>query len=132
MTPAREDLIQRTVEAVAGSKHAIIHMYNGTSPLFRDVVFKNSKEKTVALATQHTEIVRKLTDEATKTHGTQFRFEYSPETFSQTEPEFALEVCEAVKKAWGRAGPEHLEKIIFNLPATVEVGPPNHFADLVR
>ncbi|KZV62623.1 2-isopropylmalate synthase [Peniophora sp. CONT] len=132
LTPAREDLIKRTVDAVAGCKHAIIHMYNATSPLFRSVVFQNSKEKTVALAIQHTEVVRKYTDEVTKTHGTQFRFEYSPETFSQTEPEFALEVCEAVKKTWGRAGTEHLEKIIFNLPATVEVAPPNHFADLVE
>lgn len=132
MTPAREDLIKRTVESVAGCKKAIIHMYNAISPLFRSVVFKNSQAETVALAVKHTEVVRKLTDECTAKYGTQFRFEYSPETFSQTEPDFALEVCEAVKKTWGRAGPGFHDRIIFNLPATVEVAPPNHFADQVR
>lgn len=106
-------------------------MYNATSPLFRSVVFKNSQEETLALAIKHTEIVRKLTDECTAKYGTEFRFEYSPETFSQTEPEFAVQVCEAVKKAWGRAGPDFNDRIIFNLPATVEVAPPNHFADQV-
>ncbi|KAI0028519.1 2-isopropylmalate synthase [Vararia minispora EC-137] len=132
LTPAREDLIKRTVDSVAGCKHAIIHMYNAVSPLFRSVVFKNSKEETLALAVEHTQILRQLTDECTAKYGTQFRYEYSPETFSQTEPEFAVKVCEAVKKAWGRAGPAHLDKIIFNLPATVETAPPNHFADLVE
>ncbi|TBU35550.1 2-isopropylmalate synthase [Dichomitus squalens] len=132
LTPAREDLIKRTVDAVAGSKRAIIHMYNATSCLFRTVVFRNSKEETLALAVKHTEIIRKLTEECTAKYGTQFRYEYSPETFSQTEPEFALEVCEAVKKAWGKAGTAYDERIIFNLPATVEIGPPNHYADLVE
>ena len=130
MTPAREDLIKRTVDAVAGCKRAIIHMYNATSCLFRTVVFRNSKEETLKLAVKHTEIVRKLTEECTAQHGTIFRYEYSPETFSQTEPEFAVEVCEAVKAAWGKAGLGD-ERIIFNLPATVEIGPPNHYADLV-
>ncbi|KAI0362600.1 2-isopropylmalate synthase [Trametes cingulata] len=131
LTPAREDLIKRTVDAVAGAKRAIIHMYNATCHTFREVVFRNSKEETIRLAVKHTEIVRKLTEECTAKYGTQFRYEYSPETFSQTEPEFALEVCEAVKKAWGKAGLGD-ERIIFNLPATVEVGPPNHYADLVE
>ena len=106
-------------------------MYNAACPLFRNVVFKNTKEQTLELAVKHTEIVRKLTDECTAKYGTQFRYEYSPETFSQTEPEFAVELCDAVKRAWGRAGPDHLDKIIFNLPATVEIAPPNHFADQV-
>ncbi|KAI0723806.1 2-isopropylmalate synthase [Cerioporus squamosus] len=131
LTPAREDLIKRTVEAVAGCKRAIIHMYNATSCLFRTVVFRNSKEETVKLAVKHTEIVRKLTEECTAKHGTVFRYEYSPETFSQTEPEFAVEVCEAVKSAWGKAGLGD-ERITFNLPATVEIGPPNHYADLIE
>ena len=130
LTPAREDLIKRTVDAVAGCKRAIIHMYNATSCLFRTVVFRHSQEETIRLAVRHTEIVRKLTEECTAKHGTVFRYEYSPETFSQTEPEFALEVCEAVKAAWGKAGLGD-ERIIFNLPATVEIGPPNHYADLV-
>ncbi|OBZ65696.1 2-isopropylmalate synthase [Grifola frondosa] len=131
LTPAREDLIKRTVDAVAGAKRAIIHMYNATSCTFREVVFRNSKEETVALAIKHTKIVRQLTEQCTAKYGTQFRYEYSPETFSQTEPAFALEVCEAVKAAWGKAGLGD-ERIIFNLPATVEIGPPNHYADLVE
>ncbi|KAI0281564.1 2-isopropylmalate synthase [Russula brevipes] len=132
LTPAREDLIRRTVDSVAGCKKAIIHMYNATSPLFRNVVFKNSKEETILLAKRHTELVRRFTDECTEKHGTIFRYEYSPETFSQTEPEFAVEICNAVKEAWGKAGIDTLNKIIFNLPATVEIAPPNHFADLVE
>ena len=106
-------------------------MYNATCPCFRDVVFRNNKEETIALAIKHTKLVRQLTDECTAKYGTKFKYEYSPETFTQTEPEFALEVCEAVKKAWGRAGTGEDEKIIFNLPATVEIAPPNHYADQV-
>ncbi|KAI0721146.1 2-isopropylmalate synthase [Fomitopsis betulina] len=132
LTPAREDLIRRTIESVAGAKHVILHMYNATSCLFREVVFRASQAETLALAVKHTEIVRKLTDECTEKYGTQFRYEYSPETFTQTEPAFALEICEAVKKAWGRAGTAYEDRIIFNLPATVEIGPPNHYADLVE
>ena len=131
MTPAREDLIRRTVDAVAGCKHAIIHMYNATSPSFRNIVFRNSKEDTLALAVKHTKIVRQLTEECAARTGTQFRYEYSPETFTQTEPDFAIEICEAVKAAWGKAGTGD-ERIVFNLPATVEIAPPNHYADQVR
>jgi 2-isopropylmalate synthase len=131
LTPAREDLIKRTVDSVAGTKYAILHMYNATCPCFRDVVFRNSKEETIKLAVEHTKIVRKLTEECTAKYGTIFKYEYSPETFSQTEPDFAIEVCEAVKAAWGKAGTGD-ERIIFNLPATVEIGPPNHYADLVH
>ncbi|TFY55085.1 hypothetical protein EVG20_g9450 [Dentipellis fragilis] len=132
LTPAREDLIKRTIDSVAGCKQAIIHMYNATSPLFREVVFKNNQQQTVALSEKHTKIVRQLTEECTAKHGTKFRYEFSPETFSQTEPEFAVEVCNAVKAAWGKAGTEPMERIIFNLPATVEIAPPNHFADQVE
>jgi 2-isopropylmalate synthase len=131
LTPAREDLIERTVDAVAGAKHAILHMYNATSPTFRNVVFRNSKEETVALAVKHTKMVKELTELCTAKHGTVFKYEYSPETFTQTEPDFALEVCEAVKTAWGKAGTGD-DRIIFNLPGTVEIGPPNHYADQVR
>lgn len=105
-------------------------MYNATSPLFRNVVFNNTKEQTVELATRHTKIVRQLVDEYSAKYGTQFKYEYSPETFTQTEPEFAVEICEAVKQSWGKAGPGE-ERIIFNLPATVEIAPPNHYADQV-
>lgn len=131
LTPAREDLIKRTVDAVAGAKKAIIHMYNATSPSFRNIVFRNSKEDTIALAVKHTKIVRQLTEECSARTGTVFRYEYSPETFTQTEPDFAIEICEAVKAAWGKAGTGD-ERIIFNLPATVEIAPPNHYADQVE
>ncbi|KAG6851301.1 hypothetical protein H0H93_011737 [Arthromyces matolae] len=131
LTPAREDLIKRTIDSVAGAKHAILHMYNATSPMFRDVVFRNSKEQTIELAVKHTKIVRQLTEECTAKHGTKFIYEYSPETFTQTEPEFALEICEAVKAAWGKAGLGE-DRIIFNLPSTVEIGPPNHYADQIE
>ncbi|KAI0345411.1 2-isopropylmalate synthase [Trametopsis cervina] len=131
LTPAREDLIRRTIDSVAGTKKAIIHMYNATSPSFRSVVFGNSKEDTIALAVKHTKIVRQLTEECTAKHGTQFRFEYSPECFTQTEPDFAIEICDAVKAAWGKAGLGD-ERITFNLPATVEIAPPNHYADQIE
>jgi 2-isopropylmalate synthase len=105
-------------------------MYNATSPCFRDVVFRNTKEETIELAVRHTELVRQLTEEYTAKYGTAFRYEYSPETFSQTEPDFAIEICEAVKAAWGKAGTGD-DRIIFNLPSTVEIAPPNHYADQV-
>lgn len=131
LTPAREDLIRRSIDSVAGAKHAILHMYNATSPTFREVVFRNSKEQTIQLAVEHTKIVRQLTEECTAKYGTVFKYEYSPETFSQTEPEYALAVCEAVKAAWGKAGTGD-DRIIFNLPSTVEIAPPNHYADQIE
>lgn len=84
------------------------------------------------MAVRHTKIVRELVDEYSKPEngGTTFKYEYSPETFTQTEMDFAVEICEAVRKTWGKASKE--EPIIFNLPATVEIGPPNHYADQVR
>lgn len=106
-------------------------MYNATSPMFREVVFGNSKEQTIALAVEHTKLVRQLTEEATAKYGTIFRYEYSPETFTQTELDFAVEICDAVKAAWGKAGPGD-ERIIFNLPATVEIATPNHYADQIE
>lgn len=105
-------------------------MYNATCQTFRDVVFRNSKEQTIELAVQHTKLVRQLTEECTAKYGTIFKYEYSPETFTQTEPEFAAEICEAVKAAWGKAGTGD-DRIIFNLPSTVEIAPPNHYADQV-
>lgn len=106
-------------------------MYNATSRLFREVVFKNSKAETVDLAVKHTKLIAQLTLEYAEKYGTKFKYEYSPETFTQTEGEFAVEICEAVKASWGRAGPGE-QRIIFNLPATVEIAPPNHYADQVR
>lgn len=131
LTPARADLITRTFESLAGAKKAILHMYNACCPCFRDVVFRNSQDETVELAVTHTKLVRKLVDDYSAKYGTQFKYEYSPETFSQTEPDFAARVCEEVKKAWGKAGLGD-ERIIFNLPATVEIATPNHYADQIE
>ncbi|EST09063.1 2-isopropylmalate synthase LeuA, allosteric (dimerization) domain protein [Kalmanozyma brasiliensis GHG001] len=132
LTPAREELIRRTFESIKGAKNVILHMYNASSPLFRNVVFQNSQEQTVDLAVRHTKIVRELVDEYSKPEngGTNFKYEYSPETFTQTEMDFAVTICEEVRKAWGKASAEN--PIIFNLPATVEVGPPNHYADQIE
>ncbi|KAE8540696.1 2-isopropylmalate synthase [Cryptococcus gattii VGV] len=138
LTPARADLIKRTFEAVAGLKHVIVHMYNATSCLFREVVFNNDRDETIKLATEHTILIRQLAEKYAESHGTSFRYEYSPETFSQTETPYAVEVCESVKKAWlgGQrsvwADGRKEERIIFNLPATVEVATPNCFADQVE
>ncbi|ESK89965.1 2-isopropylmalate synthase, partial [Moniliophthora roreri MCA 2997] len=131
LTPAREDLIRRSIESLAGAKQAIIHMYNAISPCFRNVVFRNSKEQTLELVVKHTKIIRQLTDEYAAKYGTKFKFEYSPEAFSQTEPEFSLAVCEALKTAWGKAGPGE-DRIIINLPSTVENAPPTHYADQIE
>jgi 2-isopropylmalate synthase len=105
-------------------------MYNATSPCFRDVVFSNSKEETIELAVSNTKLLRQLSEECAAKYGTVFRYEYSPETFSQTEPDFAIQICEAVKAAWGKAGTGD-KRIIFNLPSTVEIATPNHYADQV-
>lgn len=128
----REELIYKTFECIKGAKHVIMHMYNAISPLFRNVVFGNDQDRTVDLAIKHTKLVAELADHYSKPEngGTHFRYEYSPETFSQTEPDFAVRVCEEVRKAWGKASKN--SPIIFNLPATVEVGPPNHYADMIE
>lgn len=131
LTPARADLIKRTFESIAGAKNVIIHMYNATSPLFRTIVFRHTKEQTISLAVDHTKLVRELAEEYEQKYGTNFRYEYSPETFTQTEPDFAVEICERVKETWSRAGEEKMKRIIFNLPGTVEIAPPNHYADQV-
>lgn len=132
LTPAREELIRRTFESIKGAKNVILHMYNASSPLFRNVVFQNSQEQTIDLAVRHTKIVRELVDHYSKPEngGTNFKYEYSPETFTQTEMDFAVQICEEVRKAWGKASADN--PIIFNLPATVEVGPPNHYADQIE
>lgn len=134
LSPAREDLIRRTFEAVRGYPRVIFHMYNATSPCFRSVVFNNDKPQTVDLALRHVKIVRDLVNESiARGDGTEWQFEYSPETFSQTEEDFAYEICNKVQDTWF-AGIQDRSKehpIIFNLPATVEISTPNHYADQV-
>jgi 2-isopropylmalate synthase len=126
LTQAREDLIKRTFESLRGAKRAIVHLYNATSPLFRRVVFDMERADVVALSIKGATLLR---DEAAKQPDTQWGFEYSPETFTATEPEFALEVCEAVMAV---LEPTPENPLILNLPATVEVAGPHVYADQIE
>ncbi|KGM35890.1 2-isopropylmalate synthase [Inquilinus limosus] len=126
LTQARADLIRRTFEALEGADRAVIHLYNATAPVFRRVVFGLDRPEIVALALA---AVRSIRDEAERRPGTAWGFEYSPETFCFTEPEFALEICEAVLAAWD---PSPERPLILNLPATVEVATPNVYADQIE
>lgn len=126
LTLSREDSIRTTFETLKGAKRATVHMYNATSPLFREVVFRNSKEQTIALAVSGAETIKKLADEYSARGGEHFNFEYSPECFSQTEPDFAVEVCNAVISTWDN------RDIIINLPFTVESHTPNVHADMIE
>lgn len=130
MTPARAELIHRTFDAIAGARHVIISLFNSTAPCFRKVVFRKSKEEIIEMAVHHTKLVRQLALEHRERYGTHFRLAYGVEAFSQTEPEYVVDICTAVKRAWGLAGPGK-DRIIYNLPSTVEVAPPNHYADQV-
>jgi 2-isopropylmalate synthase len=133
LTQAREDLIRRTMESVRGARRAIVHVYNATSPTFREVVFNMDKPQVVALAVSAVRLIKQIGEEMRTEGGngggTEIALEYSPETFSATELEFAKEVCDAVTAEWG-ATPEN--KVILNLPATVEVSTPNVYADQVE
>ena len=126
LTQAREDLIARTMEALKGAKNVVVHLYNSTSTLQRRVVFGLEKDAIRDLAVRGTKWIK----EAVKVlEGTRVVFEYSPESFTGTEVDYALEVCDAVMKAWNPA-PD--EKVILNLPATVEMAGPNHYADQIE
>jgi 2-isopropylmalate synthase len=129
LVQSREHLIRRTVESVTGAKKATIHVYLATSDLFRDVVFNMSQQEAVEKAVWATKLVRSLTKDDPKQQATEWTYQFSPETFSDTPPEFAVEICEAVKAAWG---PTAENPIIFNLPATVEVATPNIYADQIE
>ncbi|HCE1981214.1 TPA: 2-isopropylmalate synthase [Vibrio parahaemolyticus] len=126
ITQARPDLIRMTIDSLRGAKQAIVHVYNATAPVFRDVVFQNSKEKTIQLALDAVELIKQLCEEQPETT---WCLEYSPETFCFTELEFALEICEAVKDSWC---PSESRQLILNLPTTVEVNTPNVFADQIE
>lgn len=129
LSPCREELIRRTVESLKGAKRAIVHIYVATSPLFRDVVFGFSEEETKRLAVRSTKLVRELTKDNPDAQDTEWQFEFSPETFSDTPLDYTLSVLEAVKKEWA---PTAENPIIFNLPATVEVATPNIYADQIE
>ena len=126
LTQSREDLIKRTAEAAAGAKRAIIHLYNACAPAFRKIVFNLSKDEIKEIALTGTRLIK---SEVAKYPQTQWGYEYSPEVFSTTEPEFALDVCNAVVKAWDPAADE---RVILNLPATVEATTPNMYADQIE
>ena len=126
LAPAREELIRRTIEACKGARRAIVHVYNATSKPFREFVFGLSKAEVVAMAVASVKLVRRLCDE---NPGTEWMLEYSPEHFTGTELDFALEVCDAVTEAWG-ATPSR--KVILNLPTTVEMATPNVYADQIE
>ena len=127
LTQAREDLIERTAQSLVGAHRATIHMYNATAELFRRVVFRMSEQECKDLAVFGTELVMKYADKYLS--DVEFGYQYSPEIFTQTPTDFAVEVCNAVGDVWQ---PTAEREIIFNLPATVERSTPNTYADQIE
>jgi 2-isopropylmalate synthase len=125
LTQAREELIERTVESLRGARKATVHLYNATAPVFRRVVFRGSRDQVRQLAVDGTRLVMEYADKLLD-DGTVFGYQYSPEIFTDTELDFALEVCESVMDVWQ---PEEGREIILNLPATVERSTPSTHAD---
>lgn len=126
LVQAREDLIEKTVESLMGARKVIIHLYNSTSPAQRRVVFGKTKSEIRDMAIRGAEMIRARLDRMT---GTDVRLQYSPESFSATEPEFAREISEAVMSVWE---PTPERPMILNLPDTVEVAMPNVYADQIE
>jgi len=126
LTQAREPLIARSFESLKGARRAIMHLYNSTSTIQREQVFKLSRDKIKGIAVHGAELVR---DYAAKQTNTEWQFQYSPESFTQTESDYAIEVCDAVVNVWQ---PTSANKVILNLPATVEVATPNVYADQIE
>ena len=124
LTQAREHIIRKTFDALKGVKNAIVHVYNSTSVAQRQQVFRKNKEQIKQMAVDGAKLLQQLTEEA----GANYRFEYSPESFTGTEPEYALEVCNAVLDVWK---PTADRKAIINLPATIEMSMPHVFATQV-
>lgn len=125
LTQAREHIIKKTFEAVKGAKNVIIHVYNSTSLAQREQVFKKSKDEILKIAVKGAQLLKDLTEQA----GENYRFEYSPESFTGTEPEYALEVCNAVLDVWK---PQSDRKAIINLPVTVQHSMPHVYASQVE
>ena len=126
LTQCRQELIERTYEAISGAPRAIVHFYNSTNPLQRDVVFGMDKEGIKSIAVNGAKLCKKLEETIP---GTAVRYEYSPESFTLTEPEYAIEVCEAVMDV---VTPSVDDPIILNLPATVECYSPNVYGDVIE
>lgn len=126
LTQAREELIRRTFEGIKGAKRAVVHLYNSTSTLQRRVVFGLDRPGIIEMARKGTLLIKSLLDLIPDTKVT---LEYSPESFTGTELDFARDICEAVLDAWGASADN---KVILNLPATVEMAPPNVYADQIE
>jgi len=126
LTQAREPLIARSYEALKGARRAIMHLYNSTSTVQREQVFKKSRDEIKDIAVQGATWVR---DYASRQTDTEWQFQYSPESFTNTELDYAIEVCDAVIDVWQ---PTPQQKAIINLPATVEVATPNVYADQIE
>jgi 2-isopropylmalate synthase len=126
LTQARDDLIERTFESLKGAKKAIVHYYNACAPAFRKIVFNQDQAGVKAIAVAAGKTIKRLADAAPET---QWGFEYSPEVFSSTEIDFAVEVCNAVIEVFQ---PTPANKLILNLPATIECATPNNYADQIE
>ncbi|MFC0819579.1 2-isopropylmalate synthase [Moraxella marmotae] len=126
LVQAREHLIERTFEALQGARRAIVHVYNSTSQVQREKVYKMNKEEIKQIAIAGATMLR---DKAKNYPDTEWVFQYSPESFSQTETDYAVEVCDAVCEVWQ---PQNGQAVILNLPATVEASTPNIYADQVE
>ena len=129
LSPCRKEFIKRTVESLKGAKKAILHLYLATSECFQRVVFGFTQEESLKVAVECTEYARSITKDDPATAGTEWMFEFSPECFSDTDPEYVVRYCNAVKAAWE---PSESNPIIFNLPATVEMSTPNVYADQIE
>jgi len=129
LSPCREEFIKRTVESLQGAKKALLHIYVATSECFQRIVFGMTEDQNVELAVKCTQYARSITKDDPSQAGTEWAFEFSPETFSDSRPEFVIRICEAVKAAWE---PTVDNPIIFNLPATVEMSTPNVYADQIE
>lgn len=129
LSPCRQELIRTTVDSLCGAKKGILHLYVATSPCFQQVVFGMDNAQQKALAVECTRYARSITKDDPNSGVEQWRYEFSPETFSGSDMEFVIEICEAVKAAWE---PTEENPIIFNLPATVELSTPNVYADQIE
>ncbi|MGI6721173.1 MAG: 2-isopropylmalate synthase [Anaerovoracaceae bacterium] len=129
LTQSREHIISKTFEALKGARNAIVHLYNSTSVAQREQVFKKDKDAIKKIATDGAELIKKYAARQAAETGTSFQFEYSPESFTGTEPEYAAEVCNAVIDIW-EPTPEN--KVIINLPSTVEMSLPHIYADQIQ
>ena len=129
LSPCREDLIRRTVESLKGANKALLHLYLATSDCFQRIVFGFTPEESIELAVKCVKFARSITKDDPSQSRTEWAFEFSPENFTDSNPEFVIRICEAVKAAWE---PTKANPLIFNLPATVELATPNIYADQIE